>query len=307
MSIKGIAKQTFRRLGFEVKRTPRPHFHPYLAYDRRGRIPWSPEYGEARDQFICECLGDPVRLDTFRKRGRLPEQFGVGFDERCVEYPWLFGQMHAEPEILLDAGSTLNQAFILNQPLLQRKKLTIATLGPEDDCFWHQGISYLYADLRDLPIRDQYFDTIVCLSTLEHVGCDNSFYKKDEAAREQRLDDFVLAMQTLRRVLKPGGSLFLSVPFGAYRYFGSFQQFDAALLSRALGAFGKATVLTQTFYRYDAHGWQIASATDCAACEYVSWVADVWLHRQWPQPLPVEPDRAAAARAVACVHMIKAD
>jgi hypothetical protein len=179
-------------------------------------------------------------------------------------------------------------------------------LAPEIDCFWHKGISYLYDDLRDLPIRDEYVDTLVCLSTLEHVGCDNSFYKNDETAREHRPDDFILAMRTLCRVLKPGGSLMLTVPFGSYRHFGCFQQFDRDLLSRAIAAFGTTTELTETFYRYDGSGWQVAGDKDCATCEYVGWVADVWLHRRWPKPLPVEHDRAAAARAVACVRMTKA-
>jgi len=35
-------------------------------------------------------------------------------------------------------------------------------------------------------------------------------------------------------VLKPGGSLFLTVPFGIYRHFGTFQQFDRKLLSRVV-------------------------------------------------------------------------
>ncbi len=304
MSMKGIAKQAFRTLGFEVKRVPRALNG--RIYDQRGGIPWSPGYGEARAQFLRQVLDDPARLDAFRELGRLPEHYGFGFDERCVEYPWLFSQLHAEPEILLAAGSVLNHDFILDQPLFQRKKLHILTLGPEDNCFWHKGISYLYDDLRDVPIRDDYYDTIVCLSTLEHVGYDNSFYKKDKAAREQRADDFVLAIQTLRRILKPGGSLLLSVPFGAYRQFGTFQQFDQDLLVRAIAAFGKARKVTQTFYRYDVNGWQVASAADCAASEYVGWVAEVWLRRQWPEPLPVEHDRAAAARAVACVCLTKA-
>ena len=301
MSMKGVAKKAFGSLGLEVKRTTRPQ-----APEWKARVPWSPGYTEARDQFIGEWLADSIRLQVFRDNRPLPEHFGIGFDERCVEYPWLFSRLRPEPEIILDAGSTLNQEFILDQPLWQRKKLYIVTLGPEDDCFWHKGVSYFYDDLRNMPIRDDYYDTIVCLSTLEHIGCDNSFYKKDDTAGEQRPDDFVIALQSLRRILKPGGSLLLSVPFGVHRHFGCFQQFDQDLLCRALEAFGKAAQVSQTFYRYDANGWQIARCEDCAACEYVGWIADVWRHRRWPTPIPVEPDRAAAARAVACVSLTKA-
>jgi hypothetical protein len=37
----------------------------------------------------------------------------------------------------------------------------------------------------------------------------------------------------MRRVLKPGGRLILSVPFGVYQNWGFFQQFDSDLLERA--------------------------------------------------------------------------
>jgi hypothetical protein len=88
------------------------------------------------------------------------------------EYSWLLAHLQSGPEIFLDAGSALNHAFILEQPVLEKKKLHILTLAPESNCFWQKGISYLYHDLRSIPIRDGYYDAIVGLSTLEHVGCD---------------------------------------------------------------------------------------------------------------------------------------
>jgi SAM-dependent methyltransferase len=163
----------------------------------------------------------------------------------------------------------------------------------------------LYDDLRDIPIRNDYYDAIICLSTLEHLGCDNTLYTQDETYQENRPEDFVLAMKELHRVLKPGGLLFLSVPFGVYRHFGSFQQFDRKLLSRAIEAFGLASNVIETFYRYTADGWQTVTAADCAECEYVEWITTLGSQRQWPNPLPVEPDLAAASRAVACIRLVK--
>jgi SAM-dependent methyltransferase len=302
--MKQIARAVLRRLGLIRQGRP-PSESLERAYWKKGGIPWSPGYNEAKVRFIRESLSTAEILAQFRA-GELPKRFGVGFDERCVEYPWLFSQLHGAPESVLDAGSALNHEFILDHPVFRKKQLSIVTLAPEGVCFWQRGISYLYGDLRDLPIRDEYCDTIVCLSTLEHVGCDNSIYRKDGSAREERLGDFVLVMKSLYRVLKPGGSLFLTVPFGVYRYFGAFQQFDRDLLSRAVAAFGEARALSESFYRYDRDGWHTAKAADCAACQYVHWVADVWLSGQWPKPLPVERDRAAAARAVACVRLTKA-
>ena len=54
----------------------------------------------------------------------------------------------------------------------------------------------------------------------------------------QTATDKSLFFKEMRRVLKPGGSLLMTVPFGMYRDLGAFQQFDRKLLSRAKEAFG---------------------------------------------------------------------
>jgi len=273
-------------------------------YIRRGRAPWSPGYNAYKAQVITAALSDGDLLKLFRGRGSLPPGYGVGIDERCIEYPWLLAHVPDGPGIMLDAGSTLNHDLILDQPVLRCKVLHILTLAPEANHFRRKGITYLCEDLRNISIRDACYDTIACLSTLEHVGFDNTLYSNNETHREHQPEDFMVAMRELRRVLKSGGSLLLTVPFGVYRDFGTFQQFDRKLLSCAVEAFGESGEVVETFYRYTAEGWNVVEAEDCAKCEYVEWISRP--PDQWPRPLPVEPDRAAAARAVACVRLLKA-
>lgn len=305
--IKGTVRSALGRAGIEIRRIPRTRQpeHDYSEYVRAGRSPWSRGYAQAKERFVGTVLADPTLLQVFRKGGELPTQFGVGLDERCVEYPWIIAQLQDGPERLLDAGSTLNHAFILNHPILQTKTVYILTLAPEPECFWHKGISYVYDDLRAIPFRDGCFDSVACISTLEHVGCDNTLYTHNDADREHAPEDFTRVMSEFRRVLKPGGALFLSLPFGVYWHFGAFQQFDQQLLRRAVEGFGKANEIEHTFYRYTATGWNIADAASCANSEYVGWVADASTSGQLPTPLPVEPDMAAAARAIACVRLVK--
>ena len=154
----------------------------------------------------------------------------MALDERCVEYPWLLANLQQEPKILLDAGSTLNHDFILDHSILQHKTVHILTLAPEKNCFWEKGISYMFHDLRQIPTQDEYYDVIVCSSTLEHVGCNNVAYTNNNSHHENNLDDFAIVMQELRRVLKSRGRLLITVPFGVYQNFGTFQQFDQSLL-----------------------------------------------------------------------------
>jgi len=261
------------------------------------------DYEKRKNEMIVEVIGDEKLLESFRNSGVLPPAYGLAIAERCVEYPWVFANLRNQTEILLDAGSTLNHEFILKLPLIQQKVIHILTLAPEANCFWNRRIGYLFHDLRDIPIRDSYYDTIVCLSTLEHIGCDNTVYTQDVRHREDRCKDFILAMKELRRVLKPGGTLLLTVPFGVYRHFGWLQQFDRKLLASAVDGFGKVCELKETFYRYTAEGWQLADAKDCAECEYVDAMALSTNKRPYQQDL--KPDLAVAARAVACVKLVK--
>jgi len=99
--------------------------------------------------------------------------------------------------------------------------------------------------------------------------------------------------------------LLLTVPFGVYRDFGFQQIFDRKLLTRAIEAFGRTSEVAETFFRYSKEGWNTADDTQCAQSQYVEWVSEAWLQNEWPNPLPVEPDVAAAARAVACVRLVK--
>lgn len=280
-----------------------------FSYRRGGRIPWTAGYDVYKTQFLTRVLHDEMLCSCFAKGRSLPEGYGIGVDERCVEYPWLLSRLPSGPGRLLDAGSTLNYDFVLEHPALGQKKLHIVTLAPERYNYWSRGISYFYEDLRDIPTRDDYYDAVVCLSTLEHVGFDNTLYTGratgNEVALEERPRDFLRVMDELRRVLKRGGKAFITVPFGKYQRLGWFQQFDLPTLSAALGAFGRTAAMRSTFYRYTEAGWVVATAESCAECEYVGWASDAQRYRKHAEAHPAAPDRAAAARAVACLELWK--
>lgn len=306
MSIKKWALAALRQAGFDVRRISFPTEHDLeQVFVEGGSVPWSLGYLETRNRMIGDVIGNSGLLELFRRGVELPVGFGIGYDERCVEYPWLFANLREGAACVLDAGSAMNHRFLVEHPGIKNMKLHILTLFPENNCFWEQGISYMYDDLREIPIRGDYYDLIICLSTLEHVGFDNSIYGGNANQREHRPDDFVLVIKELRRVLKPGGSLFLSVPFGTHQDLGWSQQFDRELLTRAVDAFSRPCEVAETFYRYAPEGWQKSTAQDCADSKYVEWIARAWLHGQMPNPVPTEPDRAAAARAVACIKLIK--
>lgn len=271
-----------------------------------GKIPWTPTYNEYQKFVVTQSITDSSLLEKFKNNELLPINYGVGVDERCVEYPWLFANLPEDSKFILDAGSVLNYEYILDQPLFKNRDLTIMTLSPEYNCFWYKGISYIYSDLRDIPIRDGYYDVIICISVLEHIGLNNTIFTKDARYNENNLTDFVIAMKELRRILKPHGTLLLSVPYGIYSHLGMQQQFDRKLLTKAIDAFGRTGRVMETFYLYSADGWQQSTDKECAGCHYVEWISRVWeKNAPIPKPVPKEYDLAAAARAVACVLLVK--
>jgi SAM-dependent methyltransferase len=199
------------------------------------------------------------------------------------------------PGLLLDAGSILNFDFVLEHPALQNKNLHICTLAPEAECFWHKGISYLFGDLRRLPYRDDWFDWIVSLSTLEHVGMDNTMlYTGDDTKKESRPLDYLQAVAEFRRVLKPGGTLFVSVPFGRAQSNGWLQVFDQSGIERMVRGFGAGSCLMEYFF-YNPEGWQRSTASEAGGATFFD------IHHA----PGYDSDFAASARAICCLELKK--
>lgn len=278
---------------------------PADLYVANGRRPWTFGYLEYKQKYIESVLDDQELMSRFANGSILPDGYGIGLDERCIEYPWLFSLLDVPPLRLLDAGSTLNHEFVLRQPRLRDATIHILTLAPEPTCLWTMPVSYIFSDLREMPMRDAYYDAIACISTLEHVGFDNSFYAHNRPAEAERPFDFRLVMRELRRVLVAGGELFLTVPFGEYRKAGWFQQFDSELLQDAVASFSPCRVTMKRFYRYQRSGWQIAEEAAVRDSQFVVWNDPRSGAVKAPRDDSATSDLAAAARAVACVRLIK--
>ena len=54
--------------------------------------PWTHEYVELHRRLVSEVLDDRVARPDFVAGDALPQGYGVGFDERVVEFPWVFAQ-----------------------------------------------------------------------------------------------------------------------------------------------------------------------------------------------------------------------
>ena len=256
--------------------------HRYMMVQR----PWSPGYLEAKECFLMGAIKNSSILKIFQDGKQLPLNYGQFFDERTIELPWFLAKLRKLSDgkmlNLLDAGSACNHIFYL--PFLKNySNLTIITFAPENVCENKCGISYTYGDIRDMPYRENLFDAVVSISTIEHIGMNNESFKK--GTNENNINDLFVAIVEIHRVLKPGGMFFMSVPFGKYSNYGTFQQFDSELLDKCRNVFAPSEA-EEYFYRYNPAGWQLVQEEDCANVNYTT--------------APVEGGAAAAGAVVCC-------
>lgn len=265
---------------------------------KNGQIPWSEGYGAHKEESINKSISNATILDEFSKE-KVPANYGHRLDERIVEYPWIFANLKKGKTIFLDAGSTFNFEYLLNNELIEKKEKYIYTFYPEDKSYLDKKISYIYGDLRDLPFRDNFFEEIVCQSTIEHIDMDNSMYGYDLKSTIDSVTnksyEYLKVIEELLRVLKSDGQLLLTFPYGKFENHGFFQQFDKEMLVRIADKMKGLGSYDLTFFKYLPEGWIVASQEDCNDAESYN------PHTQMGK----KNDFAAHSRAICCLKFIK--
>lgn len=262
----------------------------YPTYVLLGRRPWTLGYYTAKKWAIQNAIDNKL----FCGNSALPVGYGLRIDERVIEYPWVYSRLADKPGAVLDAGSALNYKFLLERAPIQNSNLTICTLAPEKRCYSNKKISYTFDDLRDNRFRDAVFDVVISISTIEHIGLDNTLlYTHDTSKHENDRLSFLSAIREFRRVLKPGGICFISVPYGKAKNHGWFQVFDALMVQSILDAFRPSQTELE-YFGYSQFGWAKvdASSLENATC------FDIHAQKHY------DSDFAAFSRGVVCMQMV---
>jgi len=153
------------------------------------------------NQILLKIL---ARLTKGRWPGIVRERYQVS--ERIVEVPFMLRNITESERLVLDLGCC-------ESPLpLQLASLGHKVVAVDQDEYLakHPNLSFVRADICQLGFQPQLFDVAVCLSTIEHIGL--GFYGDPV---HQRAD--LAAIREIWRVLKPGGRLLLTTPFGKPR------------------------------------------------------------------------------------------
>ena len=196
-------------------------------------------------------------LDSHSFLGRLIKNIGVGrfifhirviifkidnllgkYNQRFIEYPWVLDKIgSAKGRLVLDVGCS---GSLLDHELLARG-FRVVGLDINDHAMRNSRQAFVQTNVISTGLPSEIFDIILSVSVIEHVGL-NAY------SQDLLLDngDF-LAMQEIRRLLKPKGIFLVTFPYeggGPFRIlrFGERKEFaerhyDHNRLSKLLNGF----------------------------------------------------------------------
>lgn len=243
---------------------------------RRDGIPkrLDADYFAHRDPWIQKAIR---RVEHGEPLDRILLGFpGQTFDERVVEYPALAQWLLSKPKRLdlLDIGCVLNNRVAVDLVMRHCDRLWFLNPAAEPLRLFRDRVFYHLSPLETSFSHGETFPLVTCISTIEHVGYDNSHYGVSSPAQYHAPADEPLleSLIHIARLLRQGGSCFVTVPFGRRELVThpltgkhSSQVFDGAAVRRGVAALVEKGVKAD-FCVYSAYsdGWRKADADgDC--------------------------------------------
>jgi SAM-dependent methyltransferase len=144
--------------------------------------------------------------------------FDAFVTDRSVEEPWVIAKVRAG-ERVLDVGSATSRYL---QSLTGGSHVVAIDLRPTPP---QPGVTAVRGDVTHAPFRPATFDTISCISTVEHAGCDVYGQGPDQFGDE-------MLMRHMRALLRPGGRLLITAPYGRRSVNAWFRVYDAPTFRR---------------------------------------------------------------------------
>lgn len=155
--------------------------------------------------------------------------YGEIITERIVEYPVFFSHIEPKPSRkvkVLDIG-----CYYSNFPIqLASMGYSVVGVDLQDYELTHPNFRFLKGDINRLKIKGNFFDIVTSISTIEHIGLGVYGDEKDEGADAK-------AINKIHKLLKKGGTLMISVPFGVKNETSSYRVYDFGSIIKLLSLF----------------------------------------------------------------------
>jgi hypothetical protein len=158
------------------------------------------------------------------------------------------------------------------------------------------SVSYHLKDLRsDIELTE--VDLVVCISTLEHIGLNNTLlYSDDPKFSESSPKSYLQAIEVLIDSLKIGGEILLTLPYGLRANLQWLQIFDQLMVEEIANNQRIECLELLVFKHFNQKGWQISDLYEANDARYFDYHRNAKAARK---------TGFAAAEAVVLLHLRK--
>ncbi|MCL2925882.1 MAG: class I SAM-dependent methyltransferase [Trichodesmium sp. MAG_R04] len=129
---------------------------------------------------------------------------------RCIEYPFAASKI-GDANCILDVGTVKSDSAWISW--LEELPIEVHATDYDPPLEPFKKITFHQADVRSIPIADETFDRIVAVSVIEHIGLQSPQVNSNQLPKIDE-DGDIEAVRELARLLKIGGELIMTLPFG---------------------------------------------------------------------------------------------
>jgi len=122
---------------------------------------------------------------------------------RVVEYAWAIKKLGLERGRVLDVGSVGSKLPVE----LASLGYEVCAMDIRKYTLKHPNMDFILGDITKAPFRDNSFDTVTAISTIEHIGLGRYEDLKDSKGDRK-------AIEEIHRILKKGSDALITLPFG---------------------------------------------------------------------------------------------
>ncbi|HEX2696890.1 MAG TPA: class I SAM-dependent methyltransferase [Anaerolineales bacterium] len=192
-----------------------------------------------------------ARIDNVFCPDRNLDKYKLFINERILEIPFVHRMLDAKPgSRILDFGCTESKFSIE----LASRGMIVTGVDLRPYPYSVPNLTFMLGDFFDLELEEQSFDVVLAISAVEHVGLGAYGDRKLDQTSDQAM------VGKFFRLLKPGGQLILTVPFGSFKVTPFYRIYDNQTLRKLLESY--AVEHEEYFVRDDFSKWSPATATE---------------------------------------------
>ena len=174
---------------------------------------------------------------------RLISFLGYSNYTRAIEYPWCLSRVK-DGKNILEVGCVTSYF----SHVLSTKKRDMHGIDLREYPSKPKKMRFMREDIRTIELDKDFFDVIVSISTIEHIGLDG--YGTE--IKDNNGD--LVAMKRLKEALKPGGRFLITVPYaGKFGYTSVFTRiYDEDRIAKLTEGY---IVSEKSYFIYQSRRW----------------------------------------------------